>query len=96
MREPGPVGRSAGLGEFAATEAKARRLRAIATPWPSPRRSPCARSPLTVTPAWRAWPFRAGRRADAGEPLATATAMCRGMGMTYWLQKLARDTSAFA
>ena len=40
--------------------------------------------------------FRAGRRADAGEPLATATAMCRGMGMTYWLQKLARDTSAFA
>ena len=53
----------AGLGEFAATEAKARRLRAIATPWPSPRRSPCARSPLTVTPAWRAWPSgRAGAR----------------------------------
>jgi tetratricopeptide (TPR) repeat protein len=40
--------------------------------------------------------FRAGRRADAGEHLATATAMYRGMGMTYWLEKLARDTSAFA
>jgi len=35
---------------------------------------------------------RGGRRADAGEHLATATAMYRGMGMTYWLEKLARDS----
>jgi hypothetical protein len=37
--------------------------------------------------------FRTGRRADAGERLAIATAMYREMGMTYWLEKLARDTS---
>jgi hypothetical protein len=37
---------------------------------------------------------RTGRGATSGEHLATAMAMCREMGMTYWLEKTEASGSA--
>ena len=39
---------------------------------------------------------RAGRPAEAADRLAPATAMCRDMGMTHWLEKATRLSAALA